>query len=308
MAAINVNAWIPEEYTSAVIQRINQTSVVESMARQEPMGTDTRRVPRSGGAKVGPIAKSQAYPEDDTPNDDVVLTARKMGQAFRIADEDLGDSLVNVLSTKQSDWATSYGKFFDNATLATTGAENGTTVLFSSVYNELNTTQTINGELYTAGDNINAHTFIGDSTDYDALSDFLALVEEGDYWDGDLLVVAHPAFRSVLRKIKDDNGDPTFVQGREGTPDTLFGYQLRWSRGNRTSATNTANPTGNPLLTAVNRDLLIKGNRSGPESMFIDGRTGVGALTDESILKMRARRGFKLGHPRGAAILEKTTV
>ena len=59
-------------------------------------------------------------------------------------------------------------------------------------------------------------------------------------------------------------------------------------------------------VVVVNRDLLRLGVRSGPESVFIDGRNGLGALTDESILKVRARRAFVLGMQHGAAILEAT--
>jgi hypothetical protein len=53
----------------------------------------------------------------------------------------------------------------------------------------------------------------------------------------------------------------------------------------------------------VNPELMLLGERSGPESVFIDGRDGLSALTDESILKMRARRGWAYGHPNGASIL-----
>jgi hypothetical protein len=38
--------------------------------------------------------------------------------------------------------------------------------------------------------------------------------------------------------------------------------------------------------------------------VYIDGRNGLSALTDESILKMRARRGFALGVEQSVAILE----
>jgi hypothetical protein len=44
--------------------------------------------------------------------------------------------------------------------------------------------------------------------------------------------------------------------------------------------------------------------RSGPESVVIDGRDGASALTDETLLKLRARRGFQLVFPQAAAVLE----
>ena len=46
------------------------------------------------------------------------------------------------------------------------------------------------------------------------------------------------------------------------------------------------------------------GKRSGVESVVIDGRDGLSALTDETILKVRARRAFALGNVKAWAVLE----
>jgi hypothetical protein len=97
---------------------------------------------------------------------------------------------------------------------------------------------------------------------------------------------------------------PVFQQGAGASADTLFGYPIRWSLGARTHATNTDTPTGNPLLVVANRTQLILGVRSGPESFVADGNTGAAMLTDETLLKMRARRGFALGHEKAASVLE----
>jgi HK97 family phage major capsid protein len=81
--------WIPEEQDSDVIKRIRQMSVVEDVALRVPIGADIRAIPRSGGVEVEGIGKGQTYDEDVSLNDEVLLTARKMGKAIRIADEDL---------------------------------------------------------------------------------------------------------------------------------------------------------------------------------------------------------------------------
>lgn len=141
---------------------------------------------------------------------------------------------------------------------------------------------------------------------YDNLSDALGIAEDSEYWDdASGIVIAHPKFKSAIRKIKDDNGDPIFDRSpRQGAPDTLFGLPIRWSRGARTSSVATSRPTGNPLLVFANRNFLYLGVRSGPESVVIDGRNGLSALTDETILKMRARRGFALAQPSAAVVYE----
>lgn len=306
MAAINVDDWIPEEWSGEVVQRVQQMSVVERYARSWPMATRTRHVPRSAGMDVEGIAAGGSYGEDVSANDEVLLTARKIGKALRIDDEDLQDSnLVDVLNTKKLDWATSYAKFFDQACLGCTGSENGTTVLYTSVYKSIRTTNADTG--YTADDNYVASAS-GSAVTYDDLSNVLSKVETGDYWDESAtLVIAHPSFKAKLRVIKDDDKQPIFVQGQggdRGTPSTLFGHEIVWSLGAKTHATNTSSPAGNPLLIVCNRNYLYKGMRSGPESVVAGADTGIGFLTDQAVLKIRARRGFAVAHEAAFAVLE----
>ncbi|QEQ93589.1 major capsid protein [Streptomyces phage Zuko] len=305
MARNTFEDWIPEEWDSQVIQRVQQVSVIESEAREYPMATDTRHIPRSAGVDVNGVAKGTAYGEDESVNDDVLLTAKKAGRAIRIADEDLQDSNVAILEQKRVDWATSWAKYLDNACLAVTAAESGVTVPYTSVYKAIRTSNSDTG--YTADTNYVASA-TGGAVSYNNLSAVLAKVEVGDYWEeGMTLVIAHPSLREKLRNIKDDQGEPIFVRGQggdSGTPDTLFGHRIRWSLGARTSATATHAPTGNPLMIVVNRDFLAIGKRSGPESRVAGPDTGAAFLTDEALLKMRARRAFALTHEKAAAVLE----
>jgi HK97 family phage major capsid protein len=269
------------------------------------MATDTRHIPRSAGVDVNGVAKGSAYDEDTSTNDEVLLTAKKAGRAIRIADEDLQDSNVAIIEQKRVDWATSWAKYLDNACLAVTAAESGVTVPYTSVYKAIRTTNANTG--YTADTNYVA-TATGGVVTYNNLSSLLGKVEVGDYWEEGLtLVIAHPSLREKLRNIKDDQNEPIFVRGQggdSGTPDTLFGHRIRWSLGARTSATAVHNPTGNPLMIVVNREFLAIGKRSGPESRVAGPDTGAAFLTDEALLKMRARRAFALTHEKAAAVLE----
>ena len=297
--------WIPEEWDSNVIQRVQQMSAVERHGRHYPMATDTRHVPRSAGIEVSGVAKGDNYTPDESLNDEVLLVARKFGRAVKIAEEDLVDSNVNILDQKRIDWATSYGKFFDNATLGVTAAvANGTTVPFVSVYAALRQSNVDTD--YTADDNYTATTSAG--VTYDDLSEVLGLYEVGDYFDLEkTVVIAHPAFREKLRGVKDLEGMPVFVRGQgadRGTPDTLFNIPITWSLGAKTSATAMQSPDGNPLLIVCNSDFLAVGDRSGPESK-VAGQDAL-FLSDEALLKMRARRGFAVAHEKAFSVLELT--
>lgn len=299
------DTWVPEEYGSDVIQRVNQMSAIEALARREPMGTDTRHVPRSGGASVAAVAKGASYAEDTATNDDVLLSAVKFGTAIRIAAEELVDAPENIIAVKQRDWATSYAKYLDNACLATSGASNGGTIPFTSLYKALRTTDSATS--YTA--DANYFSTSAAAPTYTELSNVVGAVETGDYWDdGSMRVIAHPAWRNNLRGILDSQNRPIFIQTTDATPDTLFGLPVRWSLGAKThpGGTATSSPTGKPLLFVVNLQLLILGIRSGPESAMAGADTGAAFLTDEALLKMRSRRGWAVGHEGAAAVLEDT--
>lgn len=305
-AVNDVSTWIPEEYSGEVVTRVKQKCAIEAFAREWPMANTLRHVPRSAGMDVEGVAAGGTYNEDGSTNDEVLLTARKMGKALRLNDEDMKDStLVDVIQTKKMDWATSFSKFYDQAALGCSAAENGTTVLFTSVYKSIRTTQA--GLSYTADDNL-VVSASGSVVTYDNLSTVLGLAETGDYWDDDeALVLAHPSFKSKLRGIKDSQNQPIFVRGQQGdsgTPDTLFGHRIAWSLGSRVHATNTSTPTGNPLLIVGNRQYLYRGVRSGPESAVAGADSGPAFLSDQALLKIRARRGFTVAHVKAFAVLE----
>lgn len=302
MARNTMEAWIPEEYSSSpVVQSVRQVSVVEDISAHIPMGSDTKHVPRTAGMGVDVVAKGGSYGEDTSLNDEVLLTAVKFGKAARIAEEDIDDEIANIIQAKMMGWSKSFAKVLDNATLAVTAASNGTTVPFTSLYALLNTTDSNVG--YTGGTNITTAATAGAPT-YSEFSTAIGAVEVGDYFDPTTMVaIANPAFRKSLRGVLDSQQRPIFMEGTGGTPDTVFNVPIRWSLGARTSPVASSAPGGRPIMAFVNPELMLLGIRSGPESVFIDGRDGLSALTDESILKMRARRGWAYGHPNGAAIL-----
>lgn len=297
--------WIPIEWDSEVISRVLKASAVEALAERHSMNTSTKRILRQQGYTV---TAGKEYTRDDGDLDYVTLTARRfMGQSV-LDEDDTADAamIVDTVTKRAADWAVSYATAFDNACLGVTATENGVAAPFTSVYKAVRTADAAAD--YTADDNYVGSTLAA-SAAYDVFSSVLTLVEDSDYWDGNnALIIANPAFRDVLRRTKDDNGTPIFVQGQggdSGQPDTLFGVEIFWSRGAKTSAAMSASPEGNPLLVFVgNRQLLKLGVRSGPESRMdvADAHSNV----DDIAVKFRSRRGFQLGHVKAFSVLEKT--
>jgi len=296
MARNIVDAWIPEEYDSEVVTRVNQNSAVEALAKRKAMGSDTLEVPRMGAVSVDVVAKGADYTDGEPTNDVVTLRTRKFGKTFTIAEEDLDDTLADVITGYQTEWAVSYARKLDNAAIACTGTENGGTVPFTSLYKAAGSGQ----KLKTAG-----------AVTYDLLSQVFGVYESGDYAnDADTVVMAHPSFKGVFRGLVGTDGHPIFVEGLAGTPATLFNVPVQFSNGLKLSATATDNPTGtvgaqgtagNPILVVGNRQHLLLGVRSGAESMI-----GEEFRSDEKILKVRARRGFAVTRPEAFGILEVT--
>lgn len=314
MARQTYESWLPEEQGSDMLATINRTSVVESVARRVPMTTPTRTFPRSGEADIDIIPKGSAYGEDVSDTSEVVLTVKKFGRAARIAEEDIDDTIIDVIADKKRQFGNAYAKKLDNACLGTSAAV-GTNVPFVSVYRAV---RTADADVdYVADTN---HRFVNRALAYDDFADFIGRGEEGELFDASgAVIIAHTSFRNVWRKLKNDNGDPIFAQGdmTQGQPDRLFGYPVRWSVGAVVTPTATAQlpaavasdtgavgTAGNRLMILATPESMLLGVRSGPESVVIDGRDGLSALTDETILKMRARRAFAVGYPQAFQVLE----
>lgn len=315
MARNTMEAWLRDEQGSDIIRRIEYYSVAESRFRSVPMSGTTKSEPRMADMSVAVVPKGSAYGEDTASNDEVLLTAIKFGSALRIAEEDIDDQIANIIEAKKLSWASSFGVLFDNAVLGTSAAGNGATVPFTSIYRAITTVDAAVG--YTANANYNS---VVAAVTYNALSDLASDIEGSGFGAPGNVYVAHPVFKGAIRKLKNSQDDPIFTASpRQGDPDTLFGYPILWSQGAVVSATASASQAatlvgqgvkgtaGNPLIFFGNPDLALVGKRSGIESVVIDGRDGLSALTDETLLKVRARRAFALGNVKAWAVLEIVT-
>ncbi|WP_433242537.1 phage major capsid family protein [Actinomadura nitritigenes] len=318
-AAADIDDWIPIEYSSDVWQRVMLESAIQRYGSPVPMRSKTKSVPRSEGLKVTP---GVVYTDDDSENSNYILTARRFIARFTVDEDDLSDaeSIIDVITSKEMDWAISYSDVFDHACLGVTGAESNAPAdlrPFTSVYKSLRTAQTANPNLgypadshYVAWDGTIGIAATPDGTSlYEKLSQTFKKVETSKYWsEADTRVIAHPGFRDALRLATDGNGAPIFRESAgvdsSGRPfDTLFNTQIAWSRGARTHATNTDSPTGNDLLFVGNRRALKVGIRNNAQTLFQPARAQDD--TDDAAVKFRVRRGFQLAHPRAWAVMER---
>lgn len=315
-ATENFDAWVPVEYSSEVIQKVKQTSVVEAVGQEVLMTTNSRKTPRDSGADVDHIAKGGVYGEDTNPNDEVDLNAQKFGKSFRIAEEDINDAIANIINSKQNAWGTAYAKKLDNACFGATASKSTNGMAFDSLYYLLGQSNSATG--YTANANI---TQSAASPSYAEYNSTLGLYEAGDYFDeGETLVIAHPYFKQSLRGVLDSQNRPIFQESSAGfpggaqgaTPARIFGYPVRWSLGARLAPSPVSKPTGHPLMIFCNPMYILLGKRTTnptnpqgtPEFQVIPPNI---SQTDELILKGRARRAFAPGVEQAFSILVDTS-
>jgi hypothetical protein len=306
-----IDSWIPIEWDSEVIQRVQRESAIEQLGYRVPMSSATKRVLRSAGLTV---TAGTTYTDDTSTNDYITLTARRLIAKFTVDEDDLADAatVVDTIRIKGMDWAISYADSFDNACIGVSAAENGSTVPFTSAYKSLRTTNSATG--YTADDNYLTwdddliaipSTPVGTSL-YEKLSLAFKKVENGQFWSqADQFVIAAPGWRDALRLCTDNQGRPIFQPASGSTPETLFGAPITWSRGAKVSATMLGAPTGNDLLLFGNRSYLKKGERSQPESLVDNARAQDN--TDDTAVKFRVRRAFQLAHEKAFSIVERIT-
>lgn len=258
------------------------------------MASRTKSVPRFVGDAPVVVAEGAEIPASAPTLDEIVLTAKKYAQLIHISEEDVNDSLVDVLSTYKREWASRWARKFDNACLGVTADADGDDGQpFGSLYNVVTDFNTASNIITTGG-----------AMSYDDLNSALGLVEASSKFDAANTVwMAHPKMLKEIRGMVKGNSDLVLPDPLAGTPGSLFGYPLVVSYGAAKSAAATDNPTGNPLLIVGNRQMLINGVRGGVESVV---SRDAEFARDGVVLKTRIRRGFAVADAGAFAIVEKT--
>lgn len=288
--------FIPEEQDGVVLRAVSANSAVERAARRVLMNSNVRDIPTLDGADPRYVAEHAAYPEADLETGEYVLRAYKFGEILHVSEEDLADSFVNVIDEYKVNWFSNWAVKYDNACLGTVGAAGANDTdralrPFTSVYQAA----TVAGNVTpTAGD-----------LTLNQLSGSLGALEESNFWtpQGNV-IIAHPTLRGALRTLKDEAGNLVMERGDSltgGVGDRLFGYEVHFSLGARTSTSMTSSPTGNKLIVMGSKNHLLNGVRSGPES-----KLGEQFNTDGVLIKVRARRAFTVANPEAVQVIEIT--
>ena len=285
------NGYILEEQGSSVIQALQANSAVESFARREAMASRTKSVPRFVADAPGVVAEGATIPEANATLDEVILTAKKYAKIFHVSEEDINDSLVDVLNTYKVEWASKFARKYDNACLGVNVVADGEDAApFTSLYASINWNT---NRIQTGG-----------ALSFADINNALGIVEDSDKFDAaNTVFMAHPKMLAELRGMVDGTGQLVLPNPIAATPGSLFGYPLVVSYGAAVSAAATANPTGNPLLIVGNRQMLINGVRGGVESVV---SRDAEFSKDGVLLKTRIRRGFAVADADAFAIVEKT--
>ena len=285
------NGYILEEQGSVVIQDLLANSAVEAYARQEPMASRTKTVPRFVADAPAVVAEGGTIGEATATLDEIVLTARKYAQIMNVSEEDLNDNLVDVLTTARREWASRFARKFDNACLGVNVAADGTdTAPYTSLYAAINWNT---NRIQTGG-----------ALSYEDLNNALGIAEDSSKFDAANTVwMAHPKMLKEIRGMIKGNNDLVLPDPLAGTPGSLFGYPLVVSYGAAVSTAASASPAGNPLLIVGNRQMLINGVRGGVESVV---SRDAEFSKDGVLLKTRIRRGFAVADADAFAIVEKT--
>ena len=291
------NGYILEEQGSNVIQDLIANSAVERFARRENMASRTKTVPRFVSDAPQVVAEGGTIPEAAATLDEIVLTARKYAQIMHVSEEDLNDSLPDVLTVYKREWASRWARKFDNACLGVTAAADGDDGQpFTSLYRAVTSIPGVGN-----GPN---HISTGGALSYDDINNALGIVEDSSKFDAANTVwMAHPKMLKEIRGMVKGNSDLVLPDPLAGTPGSLFGYPLVVSYGAAVSAAATDTPTGNPLLIVGNRQMLINGVRGGVESVV---SRDAEFARDGVVLKTRIRRGFAVADADAFAIVEKT--
>lgn len=276
------NGWIPVGSESEVLTREIQASAVETVGRKVAMSTRTVTVPRYVANGVTVVPEHAEIPYETATLDEVPLVAHKWAGLHAISEEDNADAVRDELNSFKREWTSNFNIAFDNAALGVTGTGGP----YESVYRAVGA----GNRTATAG----ALTY----------EDMVAVVEdlEGNR-KGGLVIIAHPAFKMSLRNLKDEAGDRVVSDPFGAAVPSVFGNNVYFSYGAATSAAYSDQPSGNPLLIVANRNDLIVGVRSGPESQISNAPQWT---TDHIDLKMRARRGFVLADSNSARVVELT--
>lgn len=199
--------FVPTPQANDIIKDVTRGSSILRMSKIENMTSEKKKfnvlVDGPGAYWVGEGERIQTsgaqwiHPE---------IVAKKLAVIIPVTKEKLEDSTINVFSELRPDIAEAFYRAIDAACIF------GTNSLFTT-----NIMKSITENNMTVTDNTNIDI---------AVSDAMALVEENGYDPNGF--IGRVGVKNMLRKLRDSNGAPAYVNGTSGTE--LYGRPIEFVR------------------------------------------------------------------------------
>lgn len=199
--------FVPTPQANDIIKDVTRGSSILRMSKIENMTSEKKKfnvlVDGPGAYWVGEGERIQTsgaqwiHPE---------IVAKKLAVIIPVTKEKLEDSTINVFSELRPDIAEAFYRAIDAACLFGTNSPFTTNIMKSVTENNMTVTDNTNIDI--------------------AVSDAMALVEENGYDPNGF--IGRVGVKNMLRKLRDSNGAPAYVNGTSGTE--LYGRPIEFVR------------------------------------------------------------------------------
>lgn len=199
--------FVPTPQANDIIKDVTRGSSILRMSKIENMTSEKKKfnvlVDGPGAYWVGEGERIQTsgaqwiHPE---------IVAKKLAVIIPVTKEKLEDSTINVFSELRPDIAEAFYRAIDAACVFGTNSPFTTNIMKSVTENNMTVTDNTNIDI--------------------AVSDAMALVEENGYDPNGF--IGRVGVKNMLRKLRDSNGAPAYVNGTSGTE--LYGRPIEFVR------------------------------------------------------------------------------
>lgn len=307
--AFSYGVWVPQPWSGKIPKKVVNESALLSIARGaggqfRTMKSRLEKGPLWANLDVRAYGKLEQIDLQSPEAGEISLRARKIEGMAQIAEEDLAEGRrydFDILENLRDTAASNTAIYFDNAGLGTSGDATAGETNIVRPYRSIYTAVRVD-----APDNYLTVAKAANAAAYrTAIKGLVETAEQSDWFDGNLVITASPAWKSYLRDMPIDgsNGAPVWDQAGN----TIYGHPIKWSRGarlanNAGAGTATSAPTGNHLMTVGPAALhiagsapFITGDPATPQAFLTDPTTGLGMRDDSLYFKIRCQLAFAAG-------------
>ncbi len=219
---------IAHPIASQIISNINQKSGLLQLLRKWPMSDLTEEIPLLTASSTATYNSSEAGAKTGTQPTfgQITLTAKELAAIVVLTERFIDNSKVeNIAGLVQQDLVDAF----------VTAKEKEYAGYGGSVYTHNLTTDT--PVAHTVAYGANADLLVD-------ISEAMGYLEEDGYTD--FAFITHPAVKKRFRNLRDDDGGLILLPGTANSPDTLFGYPIKYS----TAFEKVGSPSGYELFIA----------------------------------------------------------